>query len=499
MLRRLTRAQFRNSIRDLLQVEVGPEEVDQDSYSGNFAVIGAATVVTSQTGVEQYQTAIERAVGTVFADATKRQQLLGCTPSGMSGDVCVRGFISALGRRAWRRPLEATELERLAGIAQSASAELGNAAEGARWATVALLASPNFIYRPELGAASANGALRLTGFELAARLAFLLWNSVPNDQLLDEAQSGALATTDGVRAAVQRLLDAPAGRQAIGEFAEEYLRLDRVLTQAKDSALFPEYGAALQTAMVKDMRGTWESLAFDDQASALDLFSTNKVIANAELAKLYGLDPSGLDSTTFKTFTLPADSPRVGILSKPGFLSQFANQKEGSPTLRGKFIRDALMCRTIPPPPGDVNAMLEEPPADAPLTKRQRLEMHRTKPACAGCHGLMDPLGLPLETFDAVGKYRTTERGLMIDPSGDFDGQAVADARALGIAMSSSSAVAECLVRKYYSYAVGHEERDVDAIVVRALANSFTSSGFKLRELIAATVSQDAFSSVAPQ
>ncbi|MGK4003952.1 DUF1592 domain-containing protein [Sorangium sp. So ce1036] len=499
MLRRLTRTQFRNAVRDVFGVEVDIHELDADSWNGSFAVIGASTVVTSERGVEQYHTAIEGAVDAVFADPARRDELIGCRPSGAENDACVRGYIEALGLRAWRRPLETAELDRLVSLATTTATELGSPVEGARWATVALFTSPNFLYRAELGAPSADGSLRLTGYEMASRLAFLVWNSLPDEELLDQAASGMLGTVEGVRAAATRLLDAPAGREAVGAFAEEYMRLDRIGTQAKDAALFPEYDPALQAAMVRDMRGTWEVLAFDDQASALDLFSTTKAVVNAELAQLYGLDTTGLGSSTFEVRSLPADGPRVGILGKAGFLSQFANQKEGSPTLRGKFMREALMCTTVPPPPGNVDLVLEDPPADKPLTKRQRLELHRTAPACAGCHGLMDPLGLPFENFDAIGRYRTTDHGLPIDPSGNFDGEDVADARDLGMTISSSDAVARCLVRKYYAYAAGHEERVVDRSVLDTLTASFEASGFKLRELILDVVTHEAFSSVAPQ
>jgi hypothetical protein len=140
-----------------------------------------------------------------------------------------------------------------------------------------------------------------------------------------------------------------------------------------------------------------------------------------------------------------------------------------------------------------------DPPADMPMTKRQRLEAHRTNPTCAGCHGLMDPMGLPLESFDAIGRYRTTDRGLPIDPSGDLNGTPVANARALGEAMAQSKAIANCMARRFYSYAVGHDERDVDGSVENALAASFESSGYKLRDLVVATVTHDAFSAVAPQ
>jgi hypothetical protein len=498
-LRRLTRSQFRNAIRDVFGVDVDVNQLDPDI--GQFAAVGAATVETSARGAEQYQTAIESAVNAVFDDAAKRSQFLGCTPASGAADACTKNFIQTMGRRAWRRPLEAEEVDQLTGIASSAATQLGSAVEGLRWATVALFASPNFLYRPELGAPDAGGKLRFTGFETAGRLAFLVWNSLPDKQLLDDAAAGALATADGIRTAVNRLLDAPGGlgRESIGEFAQQYMELDRVLSQPKDATLYPVYTPDLQMAMVRDMRATWEAVAFDDKASALTLFSTTKATVNADLAKLYGIDATGLDAKTFKTVTLPADGPRIGILSKAGFLSQFANQMEGSPTLRGKFIREWLMCKAVPPPPGNVNFMLADPPADMPMTKRQRLEAHRANPTCAGCHGLMDPMGLPLEAFDAIGAYRTMDRGLPIDPSGAVDGVAVADARAMGNAFAQNKSVANCMVRRFYAYAVGHDERDVDGSVVNSLAASFESSGYQLRDLVVATVTHDAFSSVAPQ
>ncbi len=498
MLRRLTRTQFRNAVRDVFGVEVDIADLDTDTYNAGFAAIGASSVVTSERGVEQYNAAIENAVNTLFADANKRSQFIGCAPTGQNGDPCVRAYIQKLGLRAWRRPLSTEELGRFDALATKAATDLDDPIEGARWATVALFTSPSFLYRAELGTTK-NGMLRFTDYEMASRLAFLIWNSLPDQPLLDEAAAGKLTTLEGIRTAAMRMLDSQAGREAVGAFAEEYLRLDRIATQAKDPGLFPEYTGALQAGMVRDMRGTWEVLVLDDRASIFDLFTTAKVVVNADLARLYGLDATGLTSTTFQVRSLPAEGPRAGILGKAGFLSQFANQKEGSPTLRGKFIREALTCRAVPPPPPDVNTSLPDPPADKPMTKRQRLEIHRTQEVCASCHGKMDPLGLPLESFDAIGRYRTTDHGLTIDPSGEFDGVPVADARELGDAVAASTTVARCFVRKFYTYAVGHEERAVDGSVLNALADSFQTSGYDFRRLILDVVTHDAFSSVAPQ
>jgi len=499
LLRRLTRNQFRNAIRDVFAYDVSVNDLDTDSFDGNFASIGAATVVTSDRGVEQYNTAVEDAVNAVFSDATKRSQFIGCTPTGQSNDTCVRGFIQKLGLRAWRRPLESAELDRFVALAASASTTLGSATEGARWATVALFTSPSFLYRPEIGVASGNGTLRLSGNEVASRLSFLIWNSLPDQTLMDQAASGMLGTADGIRTAATRMLNAAAGRESVGGFAEEFMRLDRIATQAKDPALFPEYSASLQTAMARDVRDTWASLAFDDQASFYDLFTTTKVVVNADLARLYGIDATGLTATTFQTRSLPAGGTRSGVLAKAGLLSEFANQQSGSPTLRGKFIRESLMCLSIPPPPPDVNTAVVDLPTNTPMTRRQRLEVHMTVDSCAVCHKFMDPLGFPLENFDAIGKYRTTDNGLPVDPSGSFDGVTVADANGLGVAASQSVTVAQCLVRKYYAYAVGHQERAADGSVLNTLATAFKASGFKMRDLVLAVVAHDAFSTAAPQ
>jgi len=496
-LRRLTRTQFRNALRDVFKVETNMNDLASDSWDGNFAVIGASVVVISDLGVEQYSTAVENAVMTAMADSAKTTAFLGCTPTGKSNDTCVRGYLQNLGLRAWRRPLETAELDRLVAIATKASTDLGNVIEGARWSTVALFTSPNFLYRPELGA-TANNVRKLTGNEMASRLAFLLWNSIPDKTLMAQATGGMLATADGIRTAATRLLDAPAGREAAGAFAEEYMRLDRIATQAKDPAMYPEYTASLQTAMARDARGTWETVAFDDKANILSVFSTPKVVVNSDLAKLYGLDATGLTATTFQVRSLPADGPRIGVLSKAAFSSAFANQKEGSPTLRGKFIRETFMCQPVSSPPNDVDTMLVEIP-NMPMTKRQRLELHRTEQRCKVCHGLMDPMGLPLENFDAIGRYRTTDHNIQIDPSGNIDGKDIANAREMGIVAASSMNIARCFLRRYYTYATGHEERPEDGTALNTLATAFEAGGFKLRELILSTVSHDAFSLVAPQ
>lgn len=496
-LRRLTRTQFRNSIFDLVGTSINIELIESDSHSGHFSTVGASTVTTSPLGAEQYLAAVETAVDEAFADQASWIARLGCTP--VDGDTsCFRSFLDSAGARAFRRPLTTVEADELVAVAATAETELGSALEGTRWGTIALLSSMHFLYRPELGTLSGD-ALRISGYEMATRLAFLIYNSIPDQALLDDAASGALDTDAGIVTAAERMLGTPRGREAVAAFAEDYMRLDRIFGQPKDPGHYPAYSAGLKEGMRQDMREVWAQIAHDEDASVLDLFSTRRVYANAELATLYGLDPTGLDSSTFATFDLPADGPRGGILSKAGFLSQFANQIEGSPTLRGKFIREAVMCQDVPLPPPNVALELPEANPDIPTTKRERLAMHNTEDICAHCHAMMDPLGFPLEQFDAIGQFRTTELGLTIDPSGEFDGTPVADAANLGEVMNESATVAECLVQKFYSYALGRPAMPTDNGLIYEMGAGFEVSGHRMRQLILALVASEAFSSVTPQ
>ena len=489
-LRRLTRTQFHNALESLLGKPVITDNMPSDNYEEGFAVVGASTIATSPLGVERYHHIVEENVELVFADEVRRKELLGCVVSTWT-DPCAQGYLHSQGRLAFRRDLTDEEVEQLAHVAEVAEHELGDAYAGLQWATVALLTSPNFLYRSEWGSASTAAAQRLTGYAMASRLVFALWNRPPDEELLDEAALGNLDTAEGVNAAARHLLTANYGHEAIGSFVDEYMRLDRIAGQHKDPAMFPEYTPALQAGMVTDMRSTWQELAFVLDGNALDLFTTETAVVNADLAHLYGINDEGLSSTDFKVIDLPTASGYGGILSKPAFLSQFANQTEGSPTLRGKFIREAVLCTPIPPPPAGVTVEFEDS-SDA-TTKREKLAMHRTDPTCSGCHSLMDPLGLPLESFDAIGRFRTEDQGEMLDLSGEVDGTLVSNASELGLALSKSTGVARCLVSKYYTYVLGYKPRPEERPFDEALYRSFSESGYKLKQLILDAVATDAF------
>jgi hypothetical protein len=499
--KRLTASELKNSLTALLgPVTVGA--VEPDTFLGGFAKLGGSTVSVGLNGVSQYQATIEAATAEVFADAQRRDALVGCVPTGITDTACFRSFIERFGRLAWRQALTPAQLERQTALASTLAQTFGNATDGLRATTNALLQSPYFLYRLERGEPEAGAAFwRFTGYEMASRLSYFLTDSAPDDALLKAAEQGKLTSADGVRAEAQRLTQGAAGtpgRESVRNFATELFRLAIVSARAKDPS-FTAYTPSLQQAMVREVPSMFEDLVFDQAAPATDIFKTRTTYVNADLAKLYGLDASGLTADSWVKVSLPANGLRAGYLGTGAFLSEFANQKEGSPTLRGKFIRTALLCQTIPDPPPNVATNLEDQPGDVHRTKRDKLAEHRQQGGtCTGCHALMDPLGLPLENFDAIGAYRETDGGLTLDLSGDLNGVAFNGPVELGELLSQNDEVAGCLVRNLYRYATGVLEAKEQEPAIGQLATQFKAEGKDMRKLMVELVASEGFRSVAP-
>lgn len=499
--RRLTTSAFRNSLRDLLQGAVTIGDLEPDSWSiGGFPSVSAATVSISSTGVEEYQTAIDTATAAAFADTTRRAKLLGCTPKSATDTACFQSFVTKFGRLAWRQPLTSAQVTRYATLIANVAATMGDVYEGMRAGMQGLLLSPSFLYRLERGApstAAGNGFWQYTSSEIATRLAYFLTNSTPDATLLDLADQNALQTKDAVLAQADRLLATTAGRESVGNFATELYQLQLIASRAKDPK-FADYTPAAQTAMMQEIPAMFEAIVFDRNASALELLTSRSTFVTKELAKLYGLPTTGLSSTTLSPVTLPSDGLRAGLLTTPAFLSLYANQEEGSPTQRGKFIRQTILCQNIPLPPPNVNTVLPDPPAGVVYTKREKLMMHESVATCAACHKLMDPLGLTLENFDAIGEYRSTDQGQPIDVSGALDSTTFNGPVELGQVLASQPAVSDCLVQNMYRYGTGHVETDTEQPVLDGLKSTFRAGGYHLRDLVRDIVSSDGFRFVAP-
>jgi hypothetical protein len=497
-LRKLTIAEFTNSIHDLLGSNAPvPAQLEPDQQLDGFRSVSASVVAVSPMGVSQYETAIDGAVGYAFSSAAQAATVLTCVPASATDAACPLGqVLGAFGRRALRRTLTAADLTRYTSVATDIAQEPGSSIlVGLRYAVSAILQSPEFLYRVELGAPSPadGGRTKYTDFEMASRLASLLWVSVPDDALMNAAAGGGLSTTAGVLAQAQTMMASPKAHQSMANFANDLYGMDPssgtpLTTTFKDPAFYPNWTKTLPVAMQQELLMRVDDVAFT--GDYLSLYDSPTVFVNNELAKIYGLPQATMDA--FRKVTLPAGSPRVGLLGAGAILASNGLPQRTSPTLRGRFVAEQLLCKVVPPPPPNVNTTVLDmlPPGSS---VKQTLEAHRQNAACAACHALMDPIGLGMENFDSVGTYRTTDNNVPIDASGVLDGVAFQDEASLGKALRSHPQAASCFVSKLYEQAQGRQPLPVDAPVVASLSQQFEASGHRADQLLLDIVSSDAY------
>ncbi|MBI5515136.1 MAG: DUF1592 domain-containing protein [Deltaproteobacteria bacterium] len=493
-LHRLTARQYRNAVRDLLGAVTPPADLDVDTSLHGFTSVGASQVDVNPRAAELYEAAALDLSGQAFNDAARRVALVGCEPS-RADDDCARGFLARFGRRAFRRPLTGEETGRYVGLSLRTATVFNDPWAGLRYAVAGLLQSPHFLYRVELGQGpSEPQGRRYSDFEVASRLSFFLWDSTPDEALLDAAAAGSLGTREGVRGQARRLLQAPAARPAVQHFFAEWLKLERLDTLSRDPGVYPQFTPSLAASMREELLRVVDELVFTRDADLRELFDGRTTFVNPELARLYNL--SGVLGPGFERVTFPEGSPRSGVLTSAGFLSLNAHETVTSPTRRGRFVRQFLLCQELRDPPADVPPL--PPPGGVPTTLRQRLEVHRTAASCAGCHALMDPLGFAFENFDPIGAYRTTDNGLPVDPRGTFEGAPFRSARELGSLLRRDPRTSACVTRMLYRHATGHRETEGEARVLASLSEAFTRNDHRLRELLVELVASDGFRYAGP-
>lgn len=487
-LRRLTRFEYDNSVRDLLGTtqtpskDFPPDEVDPDGFGNNALIL-----TVSGLHAEKYTYAAEALAQEAV---TKLESLLPCDPA-TGEESCAEAFAKSFGRRAFRRALEPEDVAALMtayGFGESFP-------EGIEIMIRAALLSPHFLYRVEFSGAreSGNAMVRLNGYETASRLAFLLWSAGPDDALLDAAAAGELDTPQGVAVQARRLLADERARTAALEFYRQWLDLNRLGTiSGKDPAEFPLWSDALKeatkTAMVTEANKVIESVVFSSDASLTRLLTAPLGVPTGPLATLYGVPESN------DVISLPAGE-RSGVLTLPGFLSVQSHPDQTSPVLRGKFIRTKLLCGQVEPPPDDIDTSTPNPHEGG--TARERFSAHAGGP-CAECHQLMDPLGFPLEAYDATGQFRTTDGGLELDLTGEFVQTRAMDGPFNGpIEMAQKLAaapeVADCVASKWFQYTMGRGLEGGDACSLIPLQDSFGGGGTNLHELMVNTTQTEAF------
>jgi hypothetical protein len=489
-LRRLTHTEYDNAVHDLLGDTTQPGlAFAADTQVGLFDNTASAQTVPELLADQYLTAAVNLAQGISDIHA-----FLGCDPAGADGKTCVQGFVQRFARRAYRRPLTQDEVSSLVAIYDDTSAS-SDAQTGMRGVITAVLASPNFLFRPEFGNGTATlpNATQVTPFELAARLASLLWASTPDDPLLDAAEGGALSTHEQVEAQARRMLKDERARPAISAFYEQWLGLPLLATATKDSSVYPEWSEALRAAMAEETRRFVANVIWDDDAKLSTLMTASYSFLNASLARLYGVSgPS--DDLTFAQTVLDK-SQRAGVLTQASVMTAFASPTGSSPIKRGKLVRVRLLCQDLPDPPANV------PPPDPPkpgVSTRERFAMHTNNPACRGCHDLIDGLGFGLEHYDGIGKYRTMDQGVAVDASGevtdttDIDGP-YSGGPQLSALLAMSEQARDCVPTQWLRYALARREGGDDTCSLVALRDAFKTSGGDLRELMVALTQTDAF------
>jgi len=489
-LRRLLGSQYVASIRLLLGDAAADAAAPPDDAAINgFAAVGAAQLALGSAEVDRYEASARDVAEAAVADGA-HLQYLDCTPQGPSDDACMRTFVQRFGRLAFRRSLEADELDRYTAVGLTTAGDLGSFDEGIESSLAALLQSPLFLYQVETGEADPDqpGQRRLRGTELATRVAFFLTGATPDGALLDAAEAGELDDNDGLRNSAFALLEREDARGALGNFSEELLKLHELEGLPKDAATFPTYDAELAAAMREETRLFIEHAAFEG-GDFSEIFDANYTFVNDVLAAHYGI-PGEFDEA-FVQVTLPPDQRRGGILGHASVLSVLAHVSSTSPTHRGKFVRETLLCTTIPAPPPGVSTDL--PVGDGTETLRERLEIHMTDPSCSGCHVLMDPIGFALESYDGVGAFRTMDNNKPIDDASELDGVPVAGAAELGSALRANEAAHACMVRNLYRHATGHIESESELEALQAVTTAYIDSDFDLPSALVEIVASPAF------
>jgi hypothetical protein len=425
-------------------------------------------------------------------DTPSRRRLFVCTPARVQDEPgCARRIVSTLARRAYRRPLTDADVTSLMAFYDAGRRE-GSFERGIELATRAVLVSPKFVFRVERDPAGVapGRPYRVNDVDLASRLSFFLWSSIPDDELLDLAGRGQLSKPAVLDAQVKRMLADPRAQALTDNFAGQWLHIRNLRSTTPDKNDFPDFDDNLRQAFERELDLFVGSVIAEDR-SVLDLMTADYTFVNERLAKHYSIP--NVYGPHFRRVSLKQDARR-GLLGKGGVLTLTSHADRTSPVVRGKWILDNLLGTPPPPAPAIVPAFPDEVPGVL-ATVRARMEQHRSNPACAGCHKVMDPLGLALENFDAVGAWRTRESGIPIDASGELtDGTKIDGVAALRDALvSRPDVLVGTMTEKLMTYALGRTLEHQDMPAVRTIVRSAARDNYRFSSLVRGIVSSVPF------
>lgn len=492
-LHRLTESQYRATIADIF----GPGikltgRPDSDQRVDGLLAAGTGVVSITAGGAAQYAT-IARGVADQAVAPENRDRLVGCGPGAADPDgrACATRFFTRIGERLFRRPLTERELALAVEGSLASSAQLGDFHAGLSTSLAGLMVDLPFLFQVDNYVRDPAGGLTLDGWSRASRLSYYLWNTAPDDELLQAARSGELMTEAGLDAQIDRLLASPRFEEGARAFFDDFLRLDRMSIVGKDPILYPAFRTSVGAAAREQTLRTMLQLLVRENGDYREIFTTRRVAMNRTLSPLYRMAyaPAG-----WSMIEMPEGDPRAGLLTQIAFLAMHSHEGRSSPTLRGLAVREILLCEHVPPPPANVNFTIVQDTGN-PLfkTARERLVAHLDDEDCASCHKKTDHIGLGFEKFDGAGQFRATESGTPIDTSGELDGVSFTDPVSLGRALHDSEKTTRCVAQAAWQTAAGRPLAARDGPLVDALHADFQRSGYRIAVLFRSVARSPAF------
>ncbi len=495
-MRRITADQYRQTIADIFGSDIKVVgRFEPDARRDGLLAVGTAWVSITPTGFEQYES-IGRRIAEQVVSPENRERFVHCSPVDPAGpdSACSEQFIRQYGRLLLRRRLEDEDVGWRLAQADHAAQEMGDFYIGLRMALYSILVAPEFLFRIERAVPdpASPGRLRLTGDSIATRLSFFLWNTTPDEELLRAAENGDLASDDGLAQQLDRLLASPRLEKGVEAFFSDVLGFDELEDVSKDPTLFPRFSRqVLEDARQQTLRTVSDHLVVRS-GDFRELFTTRRTFLNRRLGTVYRVPVrarEGWEATEF-----PPDSPRVGLQSHLSVLALHSHPGRSSATLRGIFVREALLCQEVPAAPADVDFTVVQDVNNPDMkTARERLSAHSADRSCANCHKLVDPIGLALEHFDGAGIWRPTENGVPIDARGSLSGQQFVGAEGLGRVLHDTGTASACAVQNLFRYAVGRDPEMAERLFVRQLEDRFAAEGYRFSALIRALVMSESF------
>ncbi|WAS94417.1 DUF1592 domain-containing protein [Nannocystis punicea] len=482
MVRRLTAFEYASTVRDVLGVEATlTREFPVDAPALGFDTVATGGPPSSLL-VQIFQHSAESLADAALRSGSARAALLVCTPDPADPAPCLRTIVESLLTRAWRRPPSSAELDRYLALVDPAELDAG-----LRLVLEAALLSPHFTFRWERDLGAPGESHWLDDYALAARLSYFLWSSAPDDELLALAAVGRLQHEATLAEQVARMLADPRAAGFVDGFAGQWLYFRGLDDIFRDAHRYPRYDDAVRDSMREAMRRRFREFLVPGR-DLRDLLLDSHAHVDAELAALYYL-PDELGVDEFTRIDLEPHKRR-GLLTEPGLMTVLAYPFASSPTRRGRFVLEQLLCSPLPPPPPEAAAQAESEAS----TARERLEQHRADPACAGCHAILDPIGLAFEHFDAIGAWRGSEHGELIDAAGQLPtGERFADVRELAPILAGDPRFTRCVATKVLTYALGRPLVTEDQPVLEDIHSQFVAAGRDLVALLVAVVQSDPF------